>query len=136
MDIKNFKAINELFGILEGNDLLKRLYRDLGNSFLEPLIAARGEADQYLCLLEWDKLDFAKLISWCETDYFIKGRPFRVSKRCGIYRIQDRAMAVRHMCDRAKLAMSIAKSEHSTKPYVVLDLSLIHIWTLPTTSRV
>lgn len=121
MDIKNFKAINELFGILEGNDLLKRLYRDLGNSFLEPLIAARGEADQYLCLLEWDKLDFAKLISWCETDYFIKGRPFRVSKRCGIYRIQDRAMAVRHMCDRAKLAMSIAKSEHSAKPYVVLD---------------
>lgn len=121
MDIKNFKAINELFGILEGNELLKKLYRNLEKSFLEPVITARGEADQYLCLVEWDKLDYDELTTWCEKDYFIKGRPFRVSKRCGIYRIQDRTMEVRCMCDRARLAMAIAKSEHSTKPYVVFD---------------
>lgn len=121
LDIKNFKAINELFGILAGNELLKQLYRDLESSFLEPLLTARGEADQYLCLLEWDKLDLEKLTSWCETDYLIKDRPFRVSKRCGIYQIRDHAIAVRRMCDRAKLAMSIAKGEHSPKPYVVFD---------------
>lgn len=121
MDVKNFKAINELFGIFEGNNLLKRLYRDLEKSFLEPFITARGEADQYLCLLDWDKLDYDKLISWCETDYLIKGRPFRVSKRCGIYRIQDHTLAVRRMCDRAKLAMSIAKGKRSTKPYAIFD---------------
>ena len=121
LDVKNFKAINELFGILEGNNLLRRLYQDLEDSFFEPLITARVEADQYLCLLEWDKLDFDKLISWCEKEYFIKGRPFRVSKRCGIYRIRNNAMDVRGMCDRARLAMSIAKSDRSPKPYAVFD---------------
>lgn len=121
LDVKNFKAINELFGIPEGNNLLIRLYQDLEKAFFEPLITARVEADQYLCLLEWDKLDCDKLISWCEKEYFIKGKPFRVSKRCGIYRIQDNTMAVRGMCDRARLATSIAKRDHSPKPYAVFD---------------
>lgn len=121
LDVKNFKAINGLFGIAEGNDLLRRLYQDLENSFLEPLITARVEADQYLCLFEWDKLDCEKLALWCEKEYIIKGRPFRVSKRCGIYRIQDAAADVRNMCDRARLAMSIAKRGRSPKPFVVFD---------------
>ena len=121
LDVKNFKAINGLFGIAEGNDLLRRLYQDLENSFLEPLITARVEADQYLCLFEWDKLDCEKLALWCEKEYIIKGRPFRVSKRCGIYRIQDAAADVRNMCDRARLAMSVAKRGRSPKPFVVFD---------------
>lgn len=121
LDVKNFKAINGLFGIAEGNDLLRRLYQDLENSFLEPLITARVEADQYLCLFEWDKLDCEKLALWCEKEYIIKGRPFRVSKRCGIYRIQDAAANVRNMCDRARLAMSVAKRGRSPKPFVVFD---------------
>ncbi len=121
LDVKGFKAINELFGIIEGNDLLRKLYWDLEKSFLEPLLTARVDADQYLCLIKWSMLDYDKLVSWCETDYFIKGRPFRVSKRCGIYRIHDNTIAVRSMCDRARLAMSIAKSERSTKSYVIFD---------------
>lgn len=121
LDVNGFKAINELFGILEGNDLLRELYRSLESSFMEPVIIARAEADQYLCLVEWDKLDYEKLVSWCEEDYCIKGRRFRVSKRCGIYLIRDNTMAVRSMCDRARLALSIAKSERSIKPYVIFD---------------
>jgi len=121
LDVKGFKAINELFGIMEGNDLLRKLYWDLEKSFLEPLITARVEADQYLCLVEWDRMDYEKLVSWCENDYRIKERPFRVSKRCGIYRICDKTIAVRSMCDRARLALSIAKNERSTKPYVIFD---------------
>jgi len=114
-------AINELFGILEGNDLLKELYRNLEKSFMAPLITARVEADQYLCLVAWENLDYEKLVSWCEEDYNIKGRPFRISKRCGIYLIRDYTMAVRSMCDRARMALSIAKGERSVKPYVVFD---------------
>ncbi len=121
LDVKSFKAINELFGILEGNDLLRKLYRDLKESFLEPVITARVEADQYLCLVKWENLDYDRLLSWCEGDYVIKGRPFRVSKRCGIYLIRDNTMPVRSMCDRARLALSIAKSERSMKPYVIFD---------------
>ncbi|XCP83520.1 GGDEF domain-containing phosphodiesterase [Roseburia hominis] len=121
LDVKGFKAINELFGILEGNDLLRALYRSLEKSFLEPEIVARVEADQYLCLVEWGKLDFEKLVSWCEKDFCIKGKPFRVSKRCGIYLIREHTMAVRSMCDRARLALSIAKSERSIKPYIIFD---------------
>lgn len=121
LDVKGFKAINELFGIVEGNNLLRKLYWSLEKSFLEPLATARVEADQYLCLVEWEKVDYDALTSWCEKDYFIKGRPFRVSKRCGIYRIRDHEMEIRSMCDRVRLALSLAKSERSTKPYVVFD---------------
>lgn len=121
LDVKGFKAINELFGIMEGNDLLRKLYRDLKESFLEPVITARVEADQYLCLVKWEKMDYDRLLSWCEGDYVIKGRPFRISKRCGIYLIRDHTMPIRSMCDRARLALSIAKSERSMKPYVIFD---------------
>lgn len=121
LDVKGFKAINELFGILEGNDLLRELYRNLEQSFLEPIITARVEADQYLCLVDWKKMNLEKLVSWCEKDFFIKGKTFRISRRCGIYLIIDNNMEVRSMCDRARLALAIAKSERSVKPYVIFD---------------
>lgn len=121
MDVKGFKAINELFGILEGNDLLRALHKGVEESFLEPVITARVEADQYLCLVEREKLDYEKLLDWCEQDYLIKGKPFRIFKRCGIYPIQNTPMPVRSMCDRARIALSLAKSERSVKPYVIFD---------------
>ena len=49
-NIKNFKAVNELFGIDLGDFILRELYEDLKNSQLDPVVIARAEAD-HLCAL-------------------------------------------------------------------------------------
>lgn len=46
-NIKNFKAVNELFGIDLGDFILREFYEDLKNSQLDPVVTARAEADHF-----------------------------------------------------------------------------------------
>ena len=48
--LRNFKAVNELFGIDLGDFILREFYEDLKNSQLDPVVTARAEAD-HLCAL-------------------------------------------------------------------------------------
>ena len=56
-NIKNFKAVNELFGIDLGDFILREFYEDLKNSQLDPVVIARAEADHFVCLVKRENLD-------------------------------------------------------------------------------
>ncbi|MFR9000762.1 MAG: diguanylate cyclase domain-containing protein [Anaerobutyricum soehngenii] len=51
-NIKNFKAVNELFGVENGDAVLQNIYKTLKYSRLAPMIAARVESDHFVCLID------------------------------------------------------------------------------------
>ena len=50
-DIRNFKAINETFGIEGGDQVLRFVYGSLAHSWLRPAVSARIESDWFLFLV-------------------------------------------------------------------------------------
>ncbi len=122
-NIKGFKAINELFGVEGGDELLKSTYGYLKTSFLQPIVIARIEGDRFACLVEQENLDYDALVGICKRDFVRDEKSINVSVRCGIYLIEDWDISVNTMCDYAKIAIGCIVDEY-LKPYVVFDQSM------------
>ena len=119
-NIRGFKAVNELFGVAEGDRLLRSLYQNLQKSFLKPLLTARVEADQFICLVEQKNLDFDRLSRLCQHVYSLKGKQLRINGCFGIYPIRESNISVSGMCDRARLAEQHIKDGYM-KYYEIYD---------------
>lgn len=119
-NINGFKAINELFGISGGDELLKVVYRYFLKSSLHPLLVARMEGDSFACLVEQKQIDYAKLPALCEGSFTKNKKTIHIDVRCGIYLIEDYRLSVTRMCDYAKLAMRNIEDGFA-KSYKVFD---------------
>ena len=123
-NIKNFKAVNELFGTEKGDSVLKDLYRTLNTSELYPEVTARIEADRFACLVRTKNLNSGVLTALCEQQRAVQGRKtLHLHLRCGIFFAEDRTMPVDGMLNRAKLAKKYIKDEY-IQPYRVYDESM------------
>lgn len=122
-DIRNFKAINEMFGIDGGDNVLRQFYRTVMDSELKPLIGSRVEGDHFVFMVHRDRLDSEVLISLCEHNYEQNNIKQHIYCRCGIYHIEDKVVPVSGMIDRAKLAKEVMADE-TAKPYAVFDQSM------------
>ena len=72
--VKNFKAVNELFGVESGDVVLQNIFRTLTHSKLSPVITARVESDHFVCLVENKNLDFEELTSVCDNKFVKDGK--------------------------------------------------------------
>ncbi len=122
-NIKGFKAINELFGVEGGDELLKRTYGYLKTSFLQPILIARIEGDRFACLVEQENLDYDALAGICKRDFVRDEKNISVCVRCGIYLVENGDVSVNRMCDYAKIAIGCIVDEY-LKPYAVFDQSM------------
>ena len=122
-DIKNFKAVNELFGTEIGDMVLRKIYRDIRNSGLEPLVAAREDADHFICLVERRKLNLDMLTEICQQKLTRDGKTLHLSFKCGIFMIEEKSMSVNGMIDRAKIAKKYITDEF-VQLYKIYDSSM------------
>lgn len=110
-NIENFKMINDIFGMQEGD----RLLREVASRTLLALgstgFCGRFSADRFLCMQRSDAAhpDWEELI-------FPRGtakEPILRSTviRWGIYEIRDRTIPVELMCDRALMAVNSIKGQ-------------------------
>lgn len=127
LDLKGFKAVNELFGSASGDQVLRDVYKDLKSSVLKPRFIARIEADHFVCLIKKEKLDLDALEKMCERNFEQNGKALQLYAKCGIYHINDKSMSVNSMCDYAKLAKEYVKDEF-TKPYMEYSDSMRHAY--------
>lgn len=118
LNLKGFKAINELFSQSGGDKLLKSIPDLLNESFLAPEVIARLEGDHFVCLVRKDCLDYEKLMRFARINYEFAGKQFSVLVRFGIYEVTDAALDVGLMCDRAKLAEKYIQDEYN-QPYAL-----------------
>lgn len=122
-NVKNFKAVNELFGVESGDVVLLNIFRTLTHSKLSPVITARVESDHFVCLVENKNLDFEELTSVCDNKFVKDGKCMNLIIRCGIFYVEEKPMKISGMIDRAKLAKRYITDEY-VQPYMVYDQSM------------
>lgn len=122
-NVKNFKAVNELFGVESGDVVLQNIFRTLTHSKLSPVITARVESDHFVCLVENKNLDFEELTSVCDNKFVKDGKCMNLIIRCGIFYVEEKPMNISGMIDRAKLAKRYITDEY-VQPYMVYDHSM------------
>lgn len=122
-NVKNFKAVNELFGVESGDVVLQNIFRTLIHSKLSPVITARVESDHFVCLVENKNLDFEELTSVCDNKFVKDGKCMNLIIRCGIFYVEEKPMKIPGMIDRAKLAKRYITDEY-VQPYMVYDHSM------------
>ena len=122
-NVRNFKAVNELFGIDSGDKVLRMIYKNLKFSSLNPCVVARVEADQFTCLVEKKNLNFDVVSRLCEWNFAKDGKTMHIFCGCGIFYVEDKKMSINGMIDRAKLAKKYITDEY-VKPYNVYDASM------------
>ena len=122
-NVKNFKAVNELFGVESGDVALQNIFKTLIHSKLSPVITARVESDHFVCLVENKNLDFEELTSVCDNKFVKDGKCMNLIIRCGIFYVEEKPMKISGMIDRAKLAKRYITDEY-VQPYMVYDQSM------------
>ena len=116
VDIDRFRIINDRFGVEAGNTCLRELGRIIHGSLPWDGLAARYQADMFSILYEYNEehelLDYIEKLT---LSYHVDE-----ASRCGstlsygIYKVDDRNITVRLMCDRARLAKRNIKGNSLT----------------------
>ena len=87
INLKGFKAINELFGT-EGGDLaLREVVRVIHRSNLHPYAVGRIEADHFVCLVDPANINYEHLKQFLHQTLVFDQRSLDVYGVCGIYMI-------------------------------------------------
>ncbi|VYU72722.1 Cyclic di-GMP phosphodiesterase Gmr [Eubacterium limosum] len=112
MDIERFKLVNDLFSMQSGDELLKHIANVVMHHVGDHGICGRVGADEFACLIQHRE--------HYEDDFFksaieaINEFPINISINVcyGIYCIDDVAVPISVMCDRALIACNSIKGKY------------------------
>ena len=114
-NIKDFKFVNELFGIEKGNEILKKQAEYIKNFIGEDSLAARLHADRFaMCMprIRFDEDLINEAITGIQEAF--KNSSFHMHIFVGVYDIHDVEERVSIMCDKANLASETIKNEYKS----------------------
>ncbi len=116
MDIEHFRIINDRFGVDTGNRCLVAMGQTIRDSLSEDGVAGRYEADMFSILITYkndqDIIDYIKKLD--ATFDFEEAKLCGSTLSFGIYKITNRDVAIRLLCDRARLAKKDIKGNMLT----------------------
>lgn len=113
-DIDRFKSINDIHGMLEGDEVLKQIGVILTDMFGREANYARMHSDMFaFCISYNKKLDIIKVIEKIrkKINSYTAEKPYSVGTSYGIYLVEDRMVPVNLMCDRAMMAARTIKGD-------------------------
>ena len=115
-DILKFKAINDTFGIKEGNVLLKYIANVMCKLVKEDDVICRPDSDHFIIFTHTSGKALEELLDQLLDLFAQYDLPFKVMCNVGIYVTGDENLSVDLMIDRAVLAQSVIKGSY-TKRY-------------------
>ncbi|SHE86218.1 EAL domain-containing protein [Lactonifactor longoviformis] len=111
-DIENFKLINDILGVAAGDRLLQGIAGQYRQMVGDKGICGRLNADQFVCLLENNKVYTADMFASTLEQVNALPNAQNVVMKWGIYYVEDRTLPVEQMCDRALLAARSIKGQY------------------------
>ncbi|MDE5763396.1 MAG: bifunctional diguanylate cyclase/phosphodiesterase [Ruminococcus sp.] len=109
-DVKNFKLVNDVFGVDEGDRLLKEISRITADFGGKNCIYARLTGDRFAVFMPRSIFSEDKLLrEFSVLDNFIEQSKFKIHIHIGVYEIVDTNLRVSVMCDHANLAIKTIK---------------------------
>lgn len=122
VDIDRFRLINDRYGIDAGNRVLESIGKIIRDVSPKNSIAKRYQSDNFSILLKYktdqDLVQYMSLLSTAVRDARVL--PMSITLTYGIYKITDRTVPVRLMCDRARAVKKQIKGNALTN-YAVYD---------------
>ena len=122
IDIDRFRLINDRYGIDAGNRTLEMIGKMIREVSPKGSIAKRYQGDVFSVLLKYNTdQDLVRYMSRLSTE--VRGArvvPMAVTLTYGIYKVGDRDIPVRLMCDRARAVKKQVKGNALTN-YAVYD---------------
>ncbi len=118
-NIRDFKFVNELFGIEKGNDILLRQAEMMRTYAGTEALCARLQGDRFAVCMEQNAFREEMLLEIVEKiQEEINNSSFRLHVFAGVYNIQNPEEPVSIMCDKANLASETIKNDyHSSIAY-------------------
>ncbi|MDE6783993.1 MAG: EAL domain-containing protein [Ruminococcus sp.] len=109
-DVKNFKFVNDVFGVETGDRLLKEISRITADFGGKNCIYARLMGDRFAVFMPRNIFSEDKLLKkFSVVDNFIEQSKFKIHIHIGVYEIADTNLRISVMCDRANLAIKTIK---------------------------
>lgn len=113
LNIERFKLINNIFGIKEGDKLLKFIAKLIEKKFSNyEIICSRAVADQFYIFISRD-VKYEKILYEIEKEIKEYKLNIEILIHFGIYEIQNKKDPVSIMCDRVKLAIDSIKGKYN-----------------------
>lgn len=113
-DIDRFKNINDLYGMTKGDKILKAIGKELKEVFGFNENYARMHSDMFAFYVEYKrKVDIIRVIEKLRKKFSAIGvdEEIDLNTSFGIYLVQDRAVPINLMCDRAMVASKTTKGD-------------------------
>jgi diguanylate cyclase (GGDEF)-like protein len=108
-DVKNFKLVNDIFGMESGDRLLCKIGEILKKKVIPDALYCRIECDRFAAFLpERYEDELVELL--VKSQFFADGNAnYQLYLYIGIYKVSDRTIPVSMMSDRANIALSTVK---------------------------
>ncbi len=122
IDVDRFRLINDRYGIEAGNRTLETVGKMIREVSPKGSIAKRYQGDVFSVLIKYNTdQDLVKYMSRLSTEVRdARVVPMAIALTYGIYKVRDRDIAVRLMCDRARAVKKQVKGNALTN-YAVYD---------------
>ncbi len=112
-DVKNFKLVNDIFGVEAGDNLLKKIAALIQEITPEYCIYGRLSSDRFaVCIPKKIFNESALLKHIHKVDSLPENSSFKVHIHIGVYEVTDPNLRVSVMCDRANLAIRTIKDSY------------------------
>ena len=116
LDISCFKAINDLFHIETGNIILRAAANYFSTTINPKMgLCSRMEADHFVLCVPQDNLEIEKLIIGLDSTMQSLGIGHNILFYAGIYPVNNPALPVDQMCDRANMALRKIKGNYMNR---------------------
>jgi len=114
-DIQRFKVINSMFGMLEGDRLLRYIAEHVLQLAGPAGFACRTNADRFVFYTECSREQLEERIETLFDDIASFGLPFEILCNAGIYRPEGASVAANTAVDYAILAQNMVKGSFTSR---------------------
>lgn len=112
-DVKNFKIVNDVFGVDSGDRLLKKIAEVTSSLGGDKCVYGRLSGDRFAMCIPSEIFSESELLeSYSVIDSFMENSSFKTHIHIGVYEVTDKTLRISVMCDRAKLAINTIKDSY------------------------
>ena len=112
-DVKNFKMVNDIFGVSGGDNLLKVIANITANLAGGKCVYGRLTSDRFAICFPKERFDEdTVLYEYSKVSRAMGNSFFKIYIHIGVYEIEQRDVSISVMCDRANLAIKTIKDSY------------------------
>ncbi|MCR5830040.1 MAG: EAL domain-containing protein [Lachnospiraceae bacterium] len=114
IDIDGFKVINDVYGISEGDRCLSEMANMFRGFEADNTVFGRWEADHYVGCMPMEDFNRHNVANTFTSPINDSRFDFDVTRRMGVYVVENRELDISLMCDRALLALKSIKGKYES----------------------